>query len=147
MNTLPPDLQRAPLVPELLVSNLERSLTFWCDLCGFSIAYDRPEDRFAYLDRAGCQVMLEEVMGPGRRWMTGQLDQPFGRGMNLQISVADIEPIRTALEGKSWPLYLEPETKWYRAGLQDMGVLQFIVQDPDGYLLRFSQSLGLRQAT
>lgn len=146
MNTLPPDFQRAPVVPELLVSNLERSLTFWCDLCGFTIAYDRPEDRFAYLDRAGCQVMLEEVMGPGRRWITGQLEQPFGRGMNLQISVADIEPIHKALEGKNWPLYLEPETRWYRAGLQETGVRQFNVQDPDGYLVRFSQYLGRRQA-
>ena len=146
MNTPPPDFKWAAVVPELLVSNLERSLTFWCDLCGFSIAYDRPEDRFAFLDRAGCQVMLEEVMGPGRRWITGQLDQPFGRGMNLQISVANIEPIQRALEGASWPLYLEPETKWYRVGLQEMGVRQFNVQDPDGYLVRFSQSLGLREA-
>ena len=50
-----------------------------------------------------------------------------------------------ALEAASWPLYLAPEEKWYRAGNRESGVRQFIVQDPDGYLLRFQESLGLRQ--
>ena len=85
------------MVPELLVSNLDTSLGFWCTLCGFSVAYDRPEDRFAYLDRAGPQVMLEEVMILGRRWVTAPLEQPFGRGINFQITVDDVMPILTGL--------------------------------------------------
>jgi hypothetical protein len=39
---------------------------------------------------------------------------------------------------------MEPETKWYRAGNHEVGVVQFLVQDPDGYLIRFQQSLGSR---
>jgi catechol 2,3-dioxygenase-like lactoylglutathione lyase family enzyme len=146
MTSLPPGFKWAAVVPELLVSDLARSLGFWRDLCGFAVAYDRPEDRFAYLDRSGSQVMLEEVMEPGRRWITGPLDQPFGRGMNLQFSVDDVTPILTALEDKGWPLYLKPEIKWYRVGGEETGVRQFLVQDPDGYLLRFSQPLGLHPA-
>ncbi|MGK7869106.1 bleomycin resistance protein [Falsiroseomonas sp. E2-1-a20] len=133
--------RRAVLVPELLVAELAASLRFWCGLCGFRVAYDRPEDRFAYLDREGAQVMLEEAAGPGRRWVTGTLDQPFGRGMNLQIEVTDTGTILTALRGADWPLYLEPEEKWYRVADGAAGVRQFLVQDPDGYLLRFSQPL------
>lgn len=36
------------------------------------------------------------------------------------------------------------EEVWYRAGTSETGVRQFLVQDPDGYLVRFSQGLGLR---
>lgn len=134
-------MQRAVLVPELLVADLAASLRFWCDLCGFRIAYDRPEDRFAYLDRDGAQVMLEEAAGPGRRWITGKLERPFGRGMNLQIAVADCAPILAKLEAAGWPLYLDVEEKWYRVAEGETGVRQFIAQDPDGYLVRFSQAL------
>ncbi|WP_193636372.1 VOC family protein [Brachybacterium subflavum] len=41
-------------------------------------------------------------------------------------------------------LFLAPETRWYRTGVQETGVVQFLVQDPDGYLLRFQSSLGRR---
>lgn len=142
----PPGFAWATLVPELLVSDLDASLRFWCGLCGFAVAYERPEDRFAYLDRAGRQVMLEEVMAPGRRWVTAPLERPFGRGINLQVDVEDVTPILAALDAAGWPLFLSPEEVWYRAGSQEVGVRQFLVQDPDGYLLRFSQSLGRRTA-
>ena len=104
------------MVPELLVSDLDASLRFWCGLCGFTVAYDRPEDRFAYLDRAGRQIMLEEAMAPGRRWVTAPLERPFGRGINLQITVDDVAPILDSLDATGWPLFLEPEETWYRAG-------------------------------
>ena len=134
------------MVPELLVSDLDASLRFWCGLCGFAVAYERPEDRFAYLDRAGRQVMLEEFMAPGRRWVTASLERPFGRGINLQVTVDDVAPILAALGLAGWPLFLGLEETWYRAGANETGVRQFLVQDPDGYLVRFSQGLGLRPA-
>jgi catechol 2,3-dioxygenase-like lactoylglutathione lyase family enzyme len=146
VNDLPPGFAWATMVPELLVRDLGVSLSFWRDLCGFVVAYERPEDRFAYLDRSGRQVMLEEIMAPGRRWVSGALEPPFGRGVNFQIAVDELGSILTALRAAGWPLFLEPEEVWYRAGLHETGVRQFLVQDPDGYLVRFSQSLGLRSA-
>ncbi|CAB3651297.1 VOC family protein [Achromobacter aegrifaciens] len=137
------EFSAARVVPELLVSDIRKSLHFWCGLCGFSIAYDRPEDRFAYLDKHGSQVMLEEY-GHGRNWITGPLEAPLGRGINLQIEVPAITPIVDALRGAGWPLYMEPEEKWYRAGTTEVGVQQFLVQDPDGYLIRYSAALGRR---
>jgi len=144
--SLPPGFTRSTMVPELLVSSLEASLRFWCGLCGFAVAYDRPEDRFAYLDRGGRQVMLEEVMAPGRRWITAPLERPFGRGINLRITVDDTAPILASLDAAGWPLFLALENTWYRAGASETGVRQFLVQDPDGYLVRFFQGLGLRPA-
>ena len=144
---LPPGFMWSSVVPELSVSDLAASLRFWCGLCGFAVAYDRPEEGFAYLDRSGCQVMLEQAGTPGRHWITGPLERPFGRGVNFQLTVDAIAPILAALREADWPLFLAPEEKWYRAGSRENGVRQFLVQDPDGYLVRFSQSIGLRPVT
>jgi hypothetical protein len=39
---------------------------------------------------------------------------------------------------------MEPEQKWYRTGEIETGVHQFLVQDPDGYLIRSSAYIGER---
>ncbi len=44
------------------------------------------------------------------------------------------------------PTFLPLEEKWYRRDEVALGVRQFIVQDPDGYLLRLSQDIGTRPA-
>jgi catechol 2,3-dioxygenase-like lactoylglutathione lyase family enzyme len=133
----------ARLVPELLVTDIERSLRFWRDVCGFAVLFDRPDEGFAYLDRDGAQIMLDERTRT-RNWETGPMEIPFGRGINFQISVPAIEPILAALARADWPLFMEPERKWYRTGGVETGVHQFLVQDPDGYLIRFSAYIGER---
>ena len=131
------------LVPELLVEALEDSLDFWCRLCGFQVLYDRPEEGFAYIASGTAHVMIEQA-GVGRNWTPAALERPLGRGVNFQVSVASIDPLVNALRSANWALFMEPETKWYRTGKAEAGVVQFLVQDPDGYLIRFQSSLGLR---
>jgi catechol 2,3-dioxygenase-like lactoylglutathione lyase family enzyme len=135
----------ARLVPELLVTNINESLRFWRDVCGFQVAFDRPDEGFAYLDLDGAQVMLEE-RGRNRNWITGPLEIPLGRGINFQITVHSIQPIVEALSNAGWPLFMAPEQKWYRTGTVETGVHQFLVQDPDGYLIRFSSPLSKRSS-
>src|SRR5689334_8362413 len=131
------------LVPELSVSSFEKSLDFYTRILGFSAAYDRPEEGFAFLILDGAQIMIDEI-GKGRTWKTGDFDFPLGRGINLQIEVQNVDPILTDLRQNNVPLFLEPEEKWYRVGDHEVGNKQFLVQDPDGYLLRFTQDLGKR---
>lgn len=133
----------ATLAPTLLVSDIRKSLRSWRDVCGFTVLFDRPEEGFAYLDLDGAQVMLDQI-GKTRDWVTGPLESRFGRGVNFQVSVPALEPILAALARADWPLFLEPEEKWYRTGTVETGVHQFLVQDPDGYLIRFSAHLGER---
>jgi catechol 2,3-dioxygenase-like lactoylglutathione lyase family enzyme len=123
-----------------MVTDCAASLRFWCGACGFRVLYDRPEEGFACVERDGARVMLDQ-RGIGRDWETGPLEPPFGRGINLEIAVADIAPILAALRALTWPLFLPPETKTYRVGPRAVTVHQFLVQDPDGYLLRFAQRL------
>lgn len=131
------------LVPELLVTSLETSLAFWRDLCGFEIRYGRTDEGFAYITRGGAHLMLDEL-GIGRDWISGPLEQPLGRGLNLQVSVVETAPILATLAAAGWPLFMDPESTWYRTGENESGVEQFLVQDPDGYLVRFQAHIGTR---
>ena len=139
--TLAPPTCPADLVPELSVRDLAASLAFWCGPFGFAVVFDRPEQGFACIQRGTARVMLDQL-GTGRDWVTAPLEQPLGRGINLEIAVEDIAPILAALAAAGWPLFLDPEDKTYRVGDVSVTVRQFLVQDPDGYLLRFSERIG-----
>jgi catechol 2,3-dioxygenase-like lactoylglutathione lyase family enzyme len=133
---------RSSLVPELSVSDIGASLRFWRDLCGFRVAYERREEGFALIERPeGARVMLDQ-RGIGRDWETAPMERPFGRGINLEMTVESVAPVLAALEAAGWTLFMAPEVKSYRVGDREVTVRQFLVQDPDGYLLRFSERRG-----
>ena len=134
------------LTPELDVADLEASLGFYVRTLGFSVRYRRPEDRFAYLEREGAALMLEEAAGPGRRFRTAPLERPFGRGMNLQIACTNVARLHATVVAAGGEVVIPLETQWYRVDEMEKGNRQFVVADPDGYLLRFFQDLGERPA-
>lgn len=134
----------ARLVPELDVSDLDVSLVFYVDVCGFEIRYQRVEEGFAYLDQAGAELMLQAAGGPGRRFRTASLERPFGRGVNFQIEVADIGPLHDRAINHECKIVVPLEERWYETDLGDVGNRQFVLEDPDGYLLRFFEDLGSR---
>jgi catechol 2,3-dioxygenase-like lactoylglutathione lyase family enzyme len=132
----------AKLVPELYCSDLERSLAFYVGLLGFAVQFRRPEERFAYLDRDGAEIMLEQPTG--RTFLTAELEHPYGRGVNFQIEVADVASLYAAVRASPWRVVLELEDRWYRRDERAFGNRQFVIEDPDGYVLRFFQDLGSR---
>jgi catechol 2,3-dioxygenase-like lactoylglutathione lyase family enzyme len=130
------------LVPELDVSDIDVSLAFYTGVCGFAVRFERPEERFAYLDLDGVHLMLEEAAGPGRRFRTAPLERPFGRGVNFQIAVRDVDALYARIEAAGCAVPIAMEERWYRADGILSGNRQFVVADPDGYLLRFFSDLG-----
>lgn len=130
------------LVPELIVTDLAQSRKFWIDLIGFEILYQREEERFMYLGLGEIQIMLEQQQAD--QWITAALAYPLGRGINFQMEVPVLEVILRRLEQAAWPLFEAPEERWYRAEHVEHGQRQFLVQDPDGYLLRLVEVLGER---
>ena len=85
--------------------------------------------------------MLEQV---NDYWFVGELKRPFGRGVNFQITIVDVVQLRKRLLDSGIELFRDLETSWYRQDDIERGVSEFLVQDPDGYLLRFSQFIGVR---
>jgi len=135
---------RSKLVPELMVTDIRKSLHFWTSLIGIPIAYERPEVGFAYLDHNGVQLMLEQYDPAEGQWLSGTLQRPFGRGINFQITVDSVEPILHRLAEVEWPLFRACADTWYRADRVEVGQREFLVLDPDGYLVRLVESLGER---
>jgi catechol 2,3-dioxygenase-like lactoylglutathione lyase family enzyme len=127
------------LIPELTISDLARSINFYVKILGFKKEYERKESNFVFLSFQGSQIMLEEV---NDNWGVGKLEKPFGRGINFQMDVKDIRPLIAVLKKNKYKLFRQPQDNWYRKGTQLLGNREFLVQDPDGYLLRFSQDIG-----
>lgn len=111
-------------------------------MLGFKIEYDRAEERFAFLDRGGARLMIEQTVDPARRLILAEPVHPFGRGMNLQVPVDDVDALYEVVVAAGAPIVLPREEREYRRGTGSVRVRQFVVADPDGYLLRLSQVLA-----
>ena len=108
------------LVPELSVTDYEASRHFWCDLIGFSLRYERPEEGFGYLVLGSAHLMLDQI-NRGRTWATGALEPPLGRGINFEVQVENLDTALQRIMSAGWPIFVEPEEEWYRAGDIEIG--------------------------
>jgi predicted enzyme related to lactoylglutathione lyase len=126
----------ARCVPELMVDHFEESLSFYLSL-GFQIDFDRRESNFAYLSYQGAQIMIDQRHGSA--WETADMVRPYGRGINLQIETDNIDQLIARVTDMHIPFYQERTEKWRRIGAEKHGWVEFLIQDPDGYLLRFLQ--------
>ena len=139
----PPKSGFAKLVSELLVADLGESLYFWRVALGFEIAYQRPEEKFAYLERPeGAQIMLcERSEG---RWETAPMEKPYGRGVMFQVHISSIDPIIDRSKELRLPIYAGPREVWRRYGDRKGGRREVMVLDPNGYLVMLAEDLGER---
>ena len=133
------------LVPEFAVRDWQASLAFYRDVLGFEVRYQRPEEGFAYLALGEAELMIDQI-GLGRDFDSLGPREPLGRGLNIQIRVRSVAPLLQALTRAGHPLHLASEERWYRREAEEVGHRQFVVADPDGYLLRFYEALGTRPA-
>ncbi|WP_303971232.1 VOC family protein [Sporosarcina ureae] len=128
------------LIPELSVTDIEKSKWFYIELLGFKLEYERVDDKFVFVSLEGeAQMMLEEING---HWGTGELKRPFGRGVNFQIDMEDIQPVIDRLKKHNITLFREPTVSKYKGNDTIFIQKEFLVQDPDGYLLRFTQEMA-----
>jgi len=131
------------IIPELSVKNLNNSLRFYKTI-GFKIEYERPENKFIFLSMDEIQLMIQEI-SENDKWNIAPLSYPFGNGINFQLEVDNVELIYNNLLSNNYKIAFEIEENWYRQDNKLLGNKEFLVQDPDGYLLRFSEDLGERE--
>ncbi len=127
-------------IPEFSVTNLENSLNFY-KTAGFKIEYNRPKNKFAFISFGNIQFMLQEL-SDNDKWNIGELKYPFGNGINFQLEVEDVEKIYNNFKNNNYTIAFDIEENWYRQDSKILGNREFLIQDPDGYLLRFMQDLG-----
>ncbi|MBL4891648.1 MAG: VOC family protein [Rhizobiaceae bacterium] len=125
-----------------MVDDFEISRAFWVDVLGFSIAYQRAEQHFAYLERPeGAQIMICQRDG---QWETSEMETPFGRGVMFQINIDSIDLVVEKLAALNWPIKKGPYEVWRRYGDREGGRHEIVLQDPDGYLVMMAVDLGER---
>jgi catechol 2,3-dioxygenase-like lactoylglutathione lyase family enzyme len=132
------------LVPELDVSRLEASLDFYIGCLGFEVLYRREHEGFAMIAHEGVRLMLEQADSPSRHFRTAALEHPYGRGINFQITISDVDAIHDRAVAAGHAPLIPLEDRWYLCGPLEQGQRQFVIADPDGYLLRFCSDLGSR---
>ena len=125
------------LIPELTVSNITQTLDFYTRVLGFHIEYERPEDRFAFLSLEGNQLMVEQNNG---NWSVGALEYPYGRGINFEMTVSDAAALYARIQDAGLTPFRPLKISRYRQDDTEIVQREFLVQDPDGYLLRFADS-------
>lgn len=131
------------IIPELSVTNLEKTLRFYKTI-GFKIEYARPENKFVFISLGEIQFMLQEIADDDK-WEIAPLKYPFGNGINFQLEVDNVVDIYENLKNNGYNITFEMEENWYRQDNRLLGNKEFLIQDPDGYLLRFSEDLGEKE--
>ena len=122
------------LIPELSVTDIEKSKEFYLNL-GFKIMYERKEDKFCFLYLEDNQIMIEEI---NNNWNVVEMKYPFGNVINISMTVSDIDSFYESIISKKIVLFRKIKTSKYRVDDIIYEDKEFLLQDPDGYLLRFN---------
>ena len=123
------------LIPELSVFDIFQTKNFYEEL-GFKIEYERQKEKFIFMSFQDSQFMFEQIHDEG--WNTGELTYPLGRGVNFSIAVDDIENLYTLVKSKKLEIYKKLTKSVYLVnGIEEIQ-MEFLIQDPNGYLLRFT---------
>ena len=125
------------MVPELTVSNIAQTKAFYLGKLGFRLEYERAEEKFLFASYEGSQFMFEQFHADG--WNVGELSYPYGRGVNFSIASSNLEALYAlVLKHRIEPYRALRETAYSCDGKEEIQK-EFLIQDPDGYLLRFTE--------
>jgi catechol 2,3-dioxygenase-like lactoylglutathione lyase family enzyme len=128
---MPHELKK--LTPNLIVSNVERSVVFYRDVLGFTVDHSVPEGApyvFASL-RSGLVEIFLNAPEPAIAEYPAFKDRPIGGTLTLFIEVGDIQQAYDSLHQRV-TVVMPLEKKWY-------GVTEFAFEDPDGYVITFAE--------
>ena len=121
------------LTPNLIVANVERSVAFYRDTLGFTLAQtvpDAPPLVFATVQSGAIEIFLN-APEPAYAEYPAFKDRPIGGTLTLFIELDHIADAYAALKDRV-RVVMPLEKKWY-------GVTEFAIVDPDGYVITFAE--------
>ena len=124
------------LIPELTVFSIEETKDFYLNILGFKLEYERIEDNFIFVSFENSQFMFEQLHDDG--WNIGELEYPLGRGINFSIEVKDIDTLYDKVISYNITPFRKIMISNYKVGDKICQQKEFLIQDPNGYLLRFT---------
>ena len=123
------------LLPELSVFDIAQTKDFYEKL-GFQTEYERPSENFVFMSFNESQFMFEQIHEQG--WNTGELAYPLGRGINFSIAADDVEALYETVKQADIEIYRPLSKSTYLVNGIEEEQIEFLIQDPNGYLLRFT---------
>ena len=131
----PQKLSATKLTPNLIVSNVERSLAFYEDTLGFARGMTVPEQSpfvFASVASGPVEIFLND-----RSTVTKESPQmaglSFGGGNTMFIELTGIDAFHDAIKPRV-KVIMPLVTQWY-------GLREFAIADPDGYVITFAERI------
>ncbi len=121
------------LTPNLIVSDVARSVGFYRDVLGFSLGPTVPDQApyvFAIVQAGPVQIFLN-APEPAVAEYPAFAGRPIGGTLTLFIDVERVREVYEALKERV-RIVMPLEKKWY-------GVTEFAFEDPDGYLITFAE--------
>ena len=73
------------MIPELTVSDINKTKEFYLNILDFKLEYEREADRFIFLSFEETQLMFEEMHENG--WNVAEMSYPFGEDSSKALSI------------------------------------------------------------
>jgi uncharacterized glyoxalase superfamily protein PhnB len=132
------------VTPNLVVSNVERSLAFYRDVLGFAVTATVPDSgpfAFAWMQRDGVNVFLNSHDSVEEH--AGLASRPIGGTATLFI-VLEADDVAAGVDALF--ASVSPRAK-VMMPMKDQfyGMREFGIEDPDGYVIFFAQRIGPRE--
>jgi lactoylglutathione lyase len=121
------------LAPNLVVSDVERSLSFYTGVLGFVKGMTVPDAAplvFAQVVRDGVEVFFNAPEAAAAEYPVFDR-RSIGGTFTMFIEVDDVEGLHAQLKDRV-TVVMPFEKKWY-------GMTEFAIADPDGYVITFAQ--------
>ena len=115
------------IAPQFLVDDVDRSLSYYRDRLGFAV--DFVYDAFyASVSRDGCAIHLKDA----KKVTADRANRKDNEHLDAFISVTDVRTLHQELVSRGAKVIKAIEQRPWDA-------VDFVVEDPDGYVLCFSQ--------
>lgn len=121
------------LIPNVFVSDMTRSFSFFNEILGFRRAFSVPDETpydWVRLVRDDVSIDLYEAKA-GVEEYPSLAGKPTGATAVLYIVVEDVESLHASFE-KHCNIVMPLTRKFY-------GSLEFAIEDPDGYVITFAE--------
>jgi catechol 2,3-dioxygenase-like lactoylglutathione lyase family enzyme len=121
------------LTPNLIVSDVERSIAFYRDVLGFVVETTVPDQSpyvFAIVHSGPVEIFLNARDAAVEEYPAFK-GRPIGGTLTLFIEVTAIAALFEQLKNRA-TVVLPLEKKWY-------GTTEFVIADPDGWVITFAE--------
>ena len=129
------------LTPNLLVSNVERSLAFYVDTLGFERGLtvpDQPPLVFASVTSGSVEIFFNEKH-VGSKEYPAFAGKPLGATGTMFIEMDNVDALHDRLKPKV-SIVMPLVKQWY-------GLKEFAIADPDGYIITFAERVAADPAS